>query len=49
MNDNWPVGVHNLRWARQRWERLSQALSREGAAQRVLRCVYVAVVQVVMV
>ena len=47
-DDDWLAVVHNLRWAQQKWARLSRVLSREVAGARTLGIIYVAVVQVVL-
>ena len=44
----YPVVVHNLWRAHQKWARLSRVLSREGADAQTLGRIYVAVVKVVM-
>ena len=44
-DDDWPSVVHNLRRARQKWERLTHILIREGADARSLGHIYLEVVQ----
>ena len=43
--NNWPAVVHNLQRSRQKWERLSRVLTREGVDARTMGRIYVAVVQ----
>ena len=47
-DDYWPAVVRNLRHARQKWERLTWVLSREGADARTSGQIYLSVVQLVV-
>ena len=48
-DDNWPVVVHNLQRARQKWAQLSRVLIREGADDRTSGQINLAVVQSVLI
>ena len=48
-DDDWPEVVRNLRRNRQKWERLTQILSRETANARTLGQIYLVVVQLVLI
>ena len=47
--NNWAEVVRNLRYARQKWEQLTDVLIREGADAQTLGHIYLAVVQSVLI
>ena len=47
-DDDWPGVLHNIRKSRQVWRQLGELLQREGAEPTVLKNIYRAVVQAVL-